>query len=145
MKQKLNGFLESIQIFQTYSQTNSLIFLFFRIVSHFLKTDNKIINSSQQKLNLTYAKHTITQPCPSKMYVKLSKHYIIYTLQLDIQGILGGGDLGAVINKATQDLIPSLLLNFEQQISEYLREFLLPRINPFLNNISLEDLANLMP
>lgn len=69
----------------------------------------------------------------------------MYMLQLDIQGILGGGDLGAVINKATQDLIPSLLLNFERQISEYLREFLLPRINPFLNNISLEDLANLMP
>lgn len=69
----------------------------------------------------------------------------LFALQLDIQGILGGGDLGAVINKATQDLIPSLLINFEQQISDFLREFLLPRINPFLNNISLEDLANLMP
>lgn len=65
--------------------------------------------------------------------------------QLDIEGILGGGDLGAVINKATQDLIPSLLFNFESQISAFLNAFLLPRLNPFLNQLTLEDLANLMP
>lgn len=64
---------------------------------------------------------------------------------MDIQGILGGGDLGALINKVTQDLIPSLLVNFQAEINEMLGDYLLPKINPYLNSISLEDLEKLMP
>jgi hypothetical protein len=37
------------------------------------------------------------------------------------------------------------LLNFESEISAYLNAYLLPKINPFLNELTLEDLASLMP
>lgn len=64
---------------------------------------------------------------------------------MNIQGILGGGDLGELINKVTQDLIPSLLVSYQSEINESLRDYLLPKINPYLNSISLEDLEKLMP
>lgn len=53
--------------------------------------------------------------------------------------------MGAVINKATQDLIPKLLVTHQNEINAFVNDFLLPKINPFLNNLTLDDLTNLMP
>lgn len=64
---------------------------------------------------------------------------------MDIQGILGGGDLGELINKVTENLIPSLLVSYAAEINESLGDYLLPKINPYLNSISLADLEKLMP
>jgi hypothetical protein len=65
--------------------------------------------------------------------------------QMKIEGILGGGDLGELINKAAQDSVPVLLIRNEWEISNAIKDFLLPRLNPFLNEFSFEDLENRMP
>jgi hypothetical protein len=64
---------------------------------------------------------------------------------MKIEGILGGGDLGELINKAAQDSVPVLLIRNEWEISNAIKDFLLPRMNPFLNEFSFEDLENRMP
>ncbi|CRK91675.1 CLUMA_CG005324, isoform A [Clunio marinus] len=67
------------------------------------------------------------------------------SLQMNVQGILGGGDLGAVINKVAQDLVPSLIRTFENELSDLMSNLLIPRINPFLNNLTLDDIINRAP
>lgn len=75
---------------------------------------------------------------------KISFFYLKFS-QTNIQGILGGGELSNVINAMVMDLVPGFFRTFEDQISVTLSNFLLPRINPLLSGLTLDDIRNLLP
>lgn len=67
-----------------------------------------------------------------------------YYFQTNIQGMLLGGDLSDLLNEVIQDIVPSILRNFPEGMSNLLSAAIFPMANRFLATRTMEDLLNLL-
>ncbi|XP_052870962.1 uncharacterized protein LOC128276545 [Anopheles cruzii] len=80
-------------------------------------------------------------------FLKLADFSI--TLQMDglesnIQGLLLGGDLSNLLNAVIQDIVPSVLRNFPDGMTNLLNALVVPIANRFLATRTMEDLMGLL-
>ncbi|XP_035772878.1 uncharacterized protein LOC118456329 [Anopheles albimanus] len=65
-------------------------------------------------------------------------------LDSDIQGLLLGGDLSVLLNAVLQDIVPSILRNFPDGMTNLLNALVVPIANRFLATRTMEDLMGLL-
>ncbi|XP_058060650.1 uncharacterized protein LOC131211262 [Anopheles bellator] len=80
-------------------------------------------------------------------FLKLADFSI--TLQMDglesnIQGLLLGGELSNLLNAVIQDIVPSVLRNFPDGMTNLLNALVVPIANRFLATRTMEDLMGLL-
>ncbi|EDS36845.1 conserved hypothetical protein [Culex quinquefasciatus] len=69
---------------------------------------------------------------------------MIDSLETNIQGMLLGGDLSDLMNEVIQDVVPSVLRNFPEGMSNLLSAAIFPMASRFLATRTMEDLLNLL-
>nr|XP_040228058.2 uncharacterized protein LOC120952672 isoform X2 [Anopheles coluzzii] len=80
-------------------------------------------------------------------FLKLSDFSIslqIGSLESNIQGLLLGGDLSDLLNAVIQDIVPSVLRNFPDGMTNLLNALVVPIANRFLATRTMEDLMGLL-
>uniref|UniRef100_T1DPV7 Putative hemolymph juvenile hormone binding protein n=1 Tax=Anopheles aquasalis TaxID=42839 RepID=T1DPV7_ANOAQ len=65
-------------------------------------------------------------------------------LDSNIQGMLLGGDLSVLLNAVLQDIVPSVLRNFPEGMTNLLNALVVPIANRFLATRTMEDLMGLL-
>uniref|UniRef100_A0A182N489 Hemolymph juvenile hormone binding protein n=1 Tax=Anopheles dirus TaxID=7168 RepID=A0A182N489_9DIPT len=68
----------------------------------------------------------------------------IGSLESNIQGLLLGGDLSNLLNAVIQDIVPSVLRNFPEGMTNMLNALIIPIANRFLATRTMEDLMGLL-
>uniref|UniRef100_A0AAG5CUJ0 Hemolymph juvenile hormone binding protein n=1 Tax=Anopheles atroparvus TaxID=41427 RepID=A0AAG5CUJ0_ANOAO len=68
----------------------------------------------------------------------------IGALESNIQGLLLGGDLSDLLNAVIQDIVPSVLRNFPDGMTNLLNALVVPIANRFLATRTMEDLMGLL-
>ncbi|XP_053659971.1 uncharacterized protein LOC128709013 [Anopheles marshallii] len=68
----------------------------------------------------------------------------IGSLESNIQGLLLGGDLSNLLNAVIQDIVPSVLRNFPEGMTNLLNALVIPIANRFLATRTMEDLMGLL-
>ncbi|XP_058117152.1 uncharacterized protein LOC131288851 [Anopheles ziemanni] len=68
----------------------------------------------------------------------------IDSLESNIQGLLLGGELSDLLNAVIQDIVPSVLRNFPDGMTNLLNALVVPIANRFLATRTMEDLMGLL-
>lgn len=75
---------------------------------------------------------------------KLFLFFLSFYFQVDLEGILGGGDLGVLVNEAISEMIPDLLEELKPDFLPYITEQVIELANGLLEGVTLQDILDLI-
>lgn len=82
------------------------------------------------------------------LFLNLKKNIFIYLnflfLQTEIEGLLGGGDLGVLVNELFKDMLLLIIDKGYALVSASIKDNYLPRANEFMNGKTLMEVLELL-
>lgn len=70
--------------------------------------------------------------------------FLSFYFQVDLEGLLGGGDLGELANEAVSKMIPELLEQLKPDFLPYVTEQVIELANGLLEGVTLQDILDLI-
>lgn len=80
-------------------------------------------------------------------YLNLDEFETIFSMKQvksNIEGIMGGGPMGDFYNQLLETLIPELLVTYEQEVTDFVRDTIMKPVNKILNTMTLSDLIGML-
>jgi Haemolymph juvenile hormone binding protein (JHBP). len=75
---------------------------------------------------------------------KLFLFFLSFYFQVELEGLLGGGDLGDLANEAVSEMIPGLLEELKPEFLPYINEQVIELANGLLEGVTLQDILDLI-